>query len=168
VWGEASIYLKGITSKDWSTRRLYRVPLKLVPFMRVAQKGSPTGAIEAGTLHMSGKSARRDRHIPRVRERGIWWGLCYRLGIHNIRELDCHFFTPGSCINKLLAPSIPFIMASRREVLGAQGRRRAIAQRDKGTFPSPVYRTAVRSKPFAEMPPRGIRKEEPRRAPETL
>jgi hypothetical protein len=160
VWGEASIYLKGITSKDWSTRRLYRVPLKLVLFMRVAQKGSPTGAIEAGTLHMSGKSARR--------EGGIWWGLCYRLGIHNIRELDRHFFTPGGCINKLLAPSIPFIMATSREVLGAQGRRRAIAQRDKGTFPSPVYRTAVRSNPFAEMPPRGIRKEEPRRAPETI
>jgi hypothetical protein len=59
-------------------------------------------------------------------------------------------FKPDGYISKLLAPSIPLTMPSRRDVLSAQRSRRASKQRDRGTLRSLVYSAAVRSDPSQE------------------
>ena len=60
-----------------------------------------------------------------------------------------HFKHDGY-ISKLLAPSIPLTMASRRDLLSAQRIRWASKKRDQGTLCSLGYSAAVRSDPSQE------------------
>jgi hypothetical protein len=95
--------------------------------------------------------------LPRVSSQGVGYRYASRgrfagLAFHRLSCKPSAFatgspfhFKPDGYISKLLAPSIPLTMASRRDLLSAQRSRRASKQRDQGTLRSLVYSAAVRS-----------------------